>query len=215
MLWICLAAWADDHDPTKATDELPAWEPPEAAEHYATQEGDPRVMRIEDETRAQVTNYGGWMSTRLIERWGVVDGEGPVDVPTLVTRLHDGEVRDRRKKEAVGTAVTGTIGGVLAAAGVGLFLSGATERSEGAKGGAAVLAAGGAITLILGPGNAVYRSGRPDKYWAREDMQERLDDWNAELGAPVEAPEPEEPPDGDVEGAPKAEPEEPGGFDEE
>lgn len=193
MLWICFAALADDYDPTAPTDELPAWAPPAPADRYATDASDPRRMRIVDEVRVQMTNYGGFMTTRLVERWGVEDGEGQVDVPTLVQRLHDGEVRDERKKEVLGTAISGGIGGVLVAGAAGLLLSGATERSDGAKAGAAVLAAGGAITLVLGPGNAIYRSGRPDKYWSRDDMEERLADWNEELGAPVEPKEPEEP----------------------
>lgn len=196
MLWVCLTALADDFDPTKATDELPEWEPPAPAERYATAEDDPRRMWIVDEVRLELNTFGGYTTSRLVPRWGVEDAEGAIDVPTLVQRLHDGEVRDKRRKEVVGTAISGGIGGVLVAGAAGLLLSGATERSDGAKAGAAILAAGGAVTLILGPGNALYRSGRPDKYWTRDDMEERLEAWNEELGAPVEPKEPAEPDEG-------------------
>jgi hypothetical protein len=194
MLWICLPAFADDPDPTAATDELPEWEPPAPAERYATPEDDPRRMVIKDEMEMQFLSYGGgYSTTRFKPRWNVVDGEGEVDVPTLVVRLHDAEVQDRRKKEVVGTAVSGGIGGLLLLCAGGLVVSGATQRSDAVEAGAAVLAAGGGVTLVLGPGGAMYRSGRPDKYWEREDMQERLDAWNEELGAPVEPEEPLEP----------------------
>lgn len=191
MWWLALA---DDYDPTEATDELPEWvAPDQGPDGIPAAPEDPRKMRIEHDSTMEMTSIGGMTFTRFKPRWSVLDGEGEVDVPTLVVRLHDGEVRDRRRKEVVGTAVSGGIGGLLVVGAFGLLASGATERSDGASVGAALLGGAGAITLILGPGNAVYRNGRPDKYWELDDMQERLDDWNEELRVdPAEATGPDE-----------------------